>query len=207
MNSIVQPSCTDLEAAGFNQQMVAADIWEALLSADTFIEGDFSFASGVHATLKVDAEQLYSHPKQLDVILGHFATFPCVQTADVLLYVPDGMRKFMTILGRELNKDVAHSLRNPGSSSRYDFIFKSITDKDLAISAKHPLIGEDIVSTLGSVAGMRKLLKPEQEVHSLAMLLRGTVNPKYRAGLVDHYLLERNIPTDKDEFRCMLELL
>lgn len=106
-----------------------------------FVEGDFVFASRTHATLKADAERLYDHPRQLAVVVGHFAAYPCVQEADALLYVPDGMRK---------------------------------------------------------------LLPPERMVHSLAMLLRGTVNPQYQAGLVDHYLLERKMPTDKHEFRRRL---
>jgi hypothetical protein len=83
-------------------------------------------------------------------------------------------------------------------------MFASAEDETLALEAEAPVIGEDIVTTLGSVAGMRKLLRPEQTVHSLAMLLRGTVNPTYQAGLVDHYLLVREIPTDKDEFRQMV---
>ncbi len=77
----------------------------------------------------------------------------------------------------------------------------SDTDKELATSAQLPVIGEDVVTTLGSVAAMRALLKPSQNVHSLAMLLRGTVIPKYQTGLVDHYLVKRKIPNDKDEFK------
>lgn len=180
---------------------MAAETWEALLTAGVFVEGDFTFASGKRASLKADAEQLCSHPKQLQTILGFFATHPCVQEADTLLFVPEGMRKFVTILGNELDKPVAKTIRKPGSTSKYDFIFESQTDKDLALASEKPVICEDVVSTLGSVAAIRSLLRPEQNVHSLAMLLRGTVNPEYQVDLTDHYLLERKIPTDKDEFR------
>lgn len=62
------------------------------------------------------------------------------------------------------------------------------------------------MTTLGSVAGVRKLLKPDQTVHSLAMLRRDEVNPIYQKGLIDHYLLAKKIPTDKAVFKRMLEL-
>ncbi len=193
------------ERAGFNPEIAAEETWEALLSAGVFIEGDFTFASGVHATLKADAERLYSRPKELATVMGHFANHPSVQDADVLLYVPDGMRQFMTMLGNELGKPVAETIRKPGATSKYDFTFASPEDEELAHAAQEAVIGEDIVSTLGSVAGVRKLLKPEQSVHSLSILLRGTVNPEFQEGLTDHYLLVREIPTDKEVFRRSLE--
>jgi len=55
------------------------------------------------------------------------------------------------------------------------------------------------------VAGVRRLLRPEQDVHLLAMLRRDTVDPAFQEGLVTHYLLEREIPLDKIEFRRRLE--
>lgn len=203
MNTVQSPSCANLELAGFNAQKAAEETWEALLSAGVFIEGDFIFASGAHATLKADGERLYSKPRQLAVILGHFAAYPCVQEADVLLYVPEGMRQFAVLLGEELDKRVAKARKIEGA--RYKFEFESEQDDRLANEAEAPFIVEDIVTTLGSIAGMRSLLTTDKPVHSLAMLLRGTVNPEYRAGLVDHYLLEREIPTDKVEFRRRLK--
>jgi orotate phosphoribosyltransferase len=203
MSDLNEPRCINPEQVEFDTQRAAEDTWEALLSAGVFIEGEFTFASGQQATLKADAEKLYTQPKQLAVVMGYFATYPCVQDADVLLYVPDGMRKFVTMLGSELDKPVVGTSRKPGAS-KYDFVFASEADQELAQGAKAPVIGEDIVTTLGSVAGMRKLLKPDQPVHSLAILLRDTVNPVYQKGLVDHYLLTKEIPTSKDEFRRML---
>lgn len=205
MNVLQQPRCDNLDVAGFDELRAAEETWEALLSAEVFIEGEFTFASGINATLKADAERLYSKPRQLAVVLGHFATYPCVQDADVLLYVPDGMRQFMTILGNELEKPVVGARRKTGASSKYEFEFMTASDQELAHAAQTPLIGEDIVSTLGSIAGMRSLLREDQAVHSLAILLRGTVNPIYQRGLKDHYLLTRIIPTDKNEFKRRLE--
>lgn len=196
--------CSDLEAAGFDAQRAATETWQVMLNSGMFIEGEFTFASGAKATIKADTEQLYGHPEQLEVILGHYAAFPCVQDADVLLYVPDGWREFTTMLGDRLGKPIAHTIRKPNAVSRYDFAFRSPDDELLAREAERPFIGEDIVTTLGSVAGVRRLLRPEQTAHSLAMLLRGTVNPVYQTGLTDHYLLQREIPLDKVEFQRRL---
>jgi len=201
MSYVLAPSCNDLRAAGFDEQRAAEEVWEAMLSAGVFVAGEFVFASGVEATLKADAENLYKHPRQLEVVLGQYATFPCIKEADVLLYVPDGSRQFMNMLGEGLGVPVAQAIRTPGSKSRYDFMFETKADEALALAAERPRIGEDVVTTLGSVAGMRSLLKPDQDVHSLAMLLRGDINTAYQVGLVDHYLVRRRIPLDAGEFR------
>lgn len=202
MSYVERTSCADLAAAGFDAQRAAEETWEALLSIrdDVFVTDDHIFASGQRATLKVDAEALYEQPKQLEVILGHFASFPCVVDADALLYVPYGWEKFMKIIGRELDIPVVGAIRHPMGRTRYDFMFETRADEELALAAEQPTIGEDVVTTLGSVDGIRRLLKPEQNVHSLAMLLRDEVNPEYRVGLTDHYLLERRIPLDAEEF-------
>lgn len=188
----------------FDECKAAEETWQAMLRADVFTEGNFTFASGINATLKVDAEKLYDHPRELAVIMGHFALHPSVQNADVLLYVPNGMKKFTVLLGDRLGKPVAHTMRNSASSSRYDFRYMTSQDERLARTARTPLITEDIVTTLGSVAGVRRLLRPEQRVFSLAILLRGAVNRQYQEGIEDHYLLTREIPTDKNEFRKRL---
>jgi cytoskeletal protein CcmA (bactofilin family) len=44
-------NCEDLSATGFNAQKAAEETWEALLGAGVFIEGEFTFASGITATL------------------------------------------------------------------------------------------------------------------------------------------------------------
>jgi hypothetical protein len=200
MSNFLSRRCADPETFGFNVSKAQEDVWAALLSADVFVPGEFKFVSGIEATLKADCEQLYSHPRQLEVILGYFATHPCVIGADVLLYVPEGMRDFVTMLGEELNKPVAHTRRREGSVSRTDFVYSSPADQELALAAENPWIGEDVVTKLGSTAAVRAMLRPEQDVHSLAILRRCSVDPANETNLVTHYLVERDIPTDKDEF-------
>ena len=178
--------------------------WESMLSSKMFIEGNFNFTSGITATLKADSNELFKHPKETKIILGKFATFPCLLEADVLMYVPEGMKDFTVILGREINKPVVHTKKNLSSGIKYDFEFLSEADHELAESAEKLFICEDVVTTLGSIAGVRQLLRPEQDVHSLAMLLRGEVDTIYQDGLTEHYLFIREIPTEKDEFHRRL---
>lgn len=198
-------SCKDLAAQGYDADKAAEEVWEALLLAGAMRvapkEDPFIFASGLRATLKVNAEALDNKPRQQAVVLGHVATFPCVKDADVLLYVPEGMRNFTNILGKEMGKQVVQAARIPESASRYDFRYKTAEDEEMAVTAEHPTLLEDVVTTLGSVAGMVKIMSPEnQDIHSLAFLLRGTVNPEYQIGLTDHYLVERKIPLEVEEF-------
>lgn len=180
-------------------------VWQALVDANVFIEGNFVFASGLQATLKVEAERLYDHPIQLQTIIDIFISKPYVKNADVLLYVPNGMKQFMEMVGEKLNKPVAHIIKKPNSTERYEFMFASENDKKLAANAGCVLIGEDVVTTLGSVAAVRRLLPKQKEVHSLAILLRGKVDPKFQENLQDHYLLVKEIPTDRSLFRKMIE--
>ncbi len=194
------------EPETFNPERAAQDTWDSLCRVQAFKEGNFNFASVPNATLKVEADELYKHPREFLVVMSHFALHPRVRDADVITYVPDGMRPFMRVLSLVMNKPLAHVVRKLETKSRYDFMFASEEDEKLAFSAKRLLIGEDVVTSLGSVAGVRQLLPAEQEVHSLALLLRGSVRDEYKKMLTsDNYLLEREIPTDKDEFRSRLE--
>lgn len=204
-------SCADLEAAGFNQENVANDVWRLLLHSGAFIErpddDPFEFASGELATLKVDAEVLEHRTEARERIMGYVAAYPCIAEADVLLYVPEGMQKFTTDLGAKLDIPVAHMQRDPKEGAlRYDFVFSSPEDRELGLGASQPRILEDVVTTLGSVASVASHLNPDQQdIHSLAFLLRGQVNPEHRARLAaDHYLAKRSVPTSRSEFTAGL---
>lgn len=202
MNSI---ACKDFPDYKYDIQAVSSGIWDALYISGCFKKGNFSFASGQTATLKVDAEELYNYKEQLDRVIGYFATFPCIVDADALLYVPNGMREFTKMLGKYLGKPVVNIQRRPNHTTKYDFEFSSPEDESLALSANRLVICEDVVTTLGSVAAVRTLLPANKIVHSVAILRRHAVNPKYQEGLIDHYLLELEVPTSSDEFDKLLE--
>ncbi|HZM63716.1 MAG TPA: hypothetical protein VFB59_01135 [Candidatus Saccharimonadales bacterium] len=192
--------CWRPSAAKRYEAEVEPIVWSAIVGADCIVEGSFRFASfkpeDPSATVKVDGEMLYKdhNAYHLGTVLGAVANHPCVKAADVLLYVPDGMKKFAQLLGGITRKDIAYIERVPGAADRYSFQFVTEEDEALALSAEFPIICEDVVSTLGSVAGVRALLPPTARVHSIAPLLRGQPQPEYQKGLVDHYLVRRDLP-------------
>lgn len=194
--------CENLDSiTNYDPKAVAQTAWEVLIEGDTFLEGKFNFAhQGTPATLKIDAERLSLDHRAYAVMVGLVATHPCIQQADVLTYVPDGHTQFTIDVGRILNKRVANVRRIEGGGRR-DFAFVSDYDEALALSARHLVINEDISSTLGSVAAVRGLLPPRQNVHSLSLLLRGAVFPDFAKGLTPHFLVERLVPVDADDFR------
>ncbi len=185
--------CLDMHANGYDSRLAGIVTWDALLTADVVKGSEFKFAAGsdIFVTLNADVAKLYSHQEQLDTILGLYATHPCIQSADALFYVPNGPRDFTSMLARKIGQPVVHSKRRDGSTSQHDFEFSTALDKEMAASSNKPVIVEDFVFTLGSVAAMRKLFAEDQDVHSVAMLLSGQVDPRYQIRLVDHYLLEK----------------
>ena len=114
------------------------------------------------------------------------------------------MQDFTVELGLRTNIPVVHTKKNIENSTKYNFDFTTESDRDLAMSANKLLICEDVVTTFGSIDGIGKLLRPDQIIHSLAMLLRGKINAEYQKEIIDHYLFVREIPTDKDEFHRRL---
>jgi len=181
------------------------DVWEALLSS-AFMEAEendpFGFNSGPLATVKVDGEQVLDHPRAREVIVGHLEAFPCVRDAEAITYVPDGMKKMAQIVASDLGKTIIHVERVPGGE-RNDFRFTTPDDEAKAEEVKLITILEDVVTTLGSVAALVKLLNMhgEHSLHMLAYLLRGEEDPAHTADLVRHYLYKRFVPLDKDDFR------
>lgn len=176
------------------------EVWELLVKAKVFRRGDFTFASGQKATLKVDMEKIYESNREYRRLLTLFSIHPVVVRSDVLIYVPNGMKRFCHDLSKLINKPVADVVKTANSTNKYDFSFSSSSSRLLAIGAQSPLICEDVVTTLGSVAGVRAILMDTQKVSSLAILLRGKVLEEYKRDIDDYYLLTKYIPYDADGF-------
>jgi hypothetical protein len=133
------------------------------------------------------------------------ASHPVLQEADLITYAPNGMRDAAIILAFELRKPVAHA-RKHRRGDRITVTPASDEDRELMWSALRPRIVEDVVTTLGTVAAVAGIFDPvSQDIASLAYLRRGRVDPANRQNLVDHYLVERDIPTGKYTFRAQLE--
>lgn len=210
--------CEDLKATGFDPVATGGLVMRGLDESGSFREGIFHFADDKPgqppATLKVNADYLTSDPAWGPVIVGVYAEFPCLKSADVITYVPDGPRDFATALGHAVGKPVAYARRIPGGG-KHDYEFETDKDRQLIGGALRPFMIEDITSTLSSPAALRRMIAAAQAevrgvsveeaytipVHLLSMLLRGSVNPKYTRGLVPHFLAERLLSRDAREFK------
>jgi hypothetical protein len=202
---MVQPSCENLLTAGYNATNADQVAWEALREAECFRRGEYELAyQNEWATLKVDADYLQQQARPYARVLGLLVTHPCVQLADVILYVPDGARPIASDVAAVTGKDIAHAHRIPGGD-RHSFMFDSDEDADLARGAEHATLLDDVTTTGSSQAAMRLMLQADQDVHALSILLRGTLLPKFlgKRGeypLTFHFLAERQVPLDADEF-------
>jgi len=165
---------------------------QAVLDANVLIKGHFVFADGSHADIKLEMDNLWNNPDSLNTILDLLAQAEGFPVADVVLGVPIGGQ----LIAEELVKSgrvkapIAMLERVPGGKKQ-DFRFVSKQDEQVAKQASRIIIYEDVVTTLSSIAGVVKLLKPlKQDINSLAIWRRGEVKPKYRRGIKDHYLVE-----------------
>lgn len=169
---------------------------KAVLDANVLTKGHFVFADGSHADIKLEMDNLWDSPDNLDTILDLLAQANGLPIADVVLGVPTGgqlLAEELVSSGR-VKAPIAMLERVPGGKKQ-DFRFVSKKDEQLASQAHRLLIYEDVVTTLSSIAGVVKLLNPlKQDIYSLAIWRRGEVKPKYQKGVKDHYLVEEILP-------------
>ncbi len=174
-----------------------SDLRSIIYDAGVPVEGHFIFADGDHALIKLEMDTLWHHPKELGIVLDALAVAERLPQPDVILGVPTGGQKLADELVKSgrLSIPIAYLERVPGGTKQ-DFRFVSKQDEELASAATHIRIYEDVVTTLSSIAGVVKLLNPEQqEIHSLAIWRRGVVKEVYRVGVQDHYLVEEVMPS------------
>ncbi|MBI4101089.1 hypothetical protein HY441_01280 [Candidatus Microgenomates bacterium] len=175
---------------------VSRIVAQAVLDAGCLLEGEFIFASGIRAKYRLDMERLLNNPGKLAIVRTCLVNHPALAPADVLLAVPEGAQKlFGNFLSKALQIPLARLERPPLARSRYEFRFVSGEDAMLARQADHPRIVEDVVTTLGSVAGVVNLLDPDQQnIEAVIVWRRGEVNSAYSNGFRQHYLVEQHIP-------------
>jgi len=172
---------------------VAEEVKAAVAEASVLERGHFIFANGDHSLVKLEMDKLWQHPDSLRTVLRFLAEARDLPLCDVILGVPTGGQRLADAVGLMLQIPVVQMHRAVGGTKQ-DFCFATAADRDLAARAKSPRIYEDVVTTLSSVAGVVKLLSPqEQDIHSLAIWRRGSVLPQYRMGVTDHYLVEEEL--------------
>jgi hypothetical protein len=201
---VTQPPYTDFEIPPYDPELAAIETWDALIDSGAFLIGRHVLASGDTASLKIDAGLLSKHPEHYRTVLGHLAAHPYMQEADLAMYVAKGMREPMEAIASKLRIPIAHTVKVE-DGPRYTFAFASEDDREKAQKAERPTIGEDIVSSGGSIGGTGGLLLPHQRARCVAMLLRGTENPDHLKGMEVAYLAQRYVPTDAVEFLEQLQ--
>ena len=168
----------------------------AVLDAGVLTKGHFVFADGSHADIKLEMDNLWNSPDNLDTILDLLAQSDGLPHADVVLGVPRGgelLSEELVMSGR-VKAPMAMLERIPGGKKQ-DFRFVSKEDEELTKKANTIIIYEDVVTTLSSIAGVVRLLSPvQQDIHSMAIWRRGNVKPHYQEGVSDHYLVEEIMP-------------
>lgn len=169
---------------------------QAVLDAHVLQAGHFIFADGHHAMHKLEMDNLWNNTDSLETVLGLLAQADGLPQAEVILGVPRGGQ----LLAEELAKDkytglpIARLERVPGGKKQ-DFRFVTSADERLALGASSVRIYEDIVTTLSSIAGVVRLLNPDQQdIHALSIWRRGKVKDNYAKGVTDHYLIEELMP-------------
>jgi orotate phosphoribosyltransferase len=180
--------CLDIDPFQYDASSGALIISGILERIEAYRFGEFKLRSGQTSSVKIDFERIYNFPDQLRLAISAFIDFPCTRASQALTYVPNGMEKFTHMVGDRLSLPVIDI-----DKTKDGFSLRSDLDLKLAESKDRILIAEDVVTTLGSVALVRSLFNEEKDVHSLAIMRRGQIDPINQRNLVDHYLLEREI--------------
>lgn len=184
--------------------------WESLVAGGAFITPKdgvpFEFAGGAAATLKVDAERADHHPQALASLAGLLAAHPCVEGADVLSFVPNGMAAKARVVGELAGKEVVELYR-PQGAPRSDIRPRNERSMELAGSAGRICLLEDVSSTgfsAHAAAAILYRLNPRLSIHSLSILQRGPVQHTYTQPpnpVTYHTLLRRGLPLTIQAFR------
>lgn len=195
------------------QDVVGPLVWDALKQGDIWItrgkDGPhFQFAAGALAEVKGDGERLRHAPKEHGLVLGLMAVHPCVEWADALCGVPNGMNDNTEEIGERTGKPVIRMYRPEDAISRYDLRFVSTADERLASEAENICLAEDLSSTGSSPWHQAQILRgvnPDLAIHTLSMLHRSPIDPQYQrapSGITYHTLCTalEPIPLDYDSF-------
>lgn len=177
-------------------ESISDRIKKAIDRAGVKIHGHFIFADGAHATVKLEMDNLWKHPDELELVLQYLSELGESLAADVVLDVPSGGQHLAeaAIERGLILRPIAYLERVPGGEKQ-DFRFCSERDAQLAAEAERLVIYEDVVSTMSSIAGVVRLLNPtSQEIHSVAIWRRGVLLPEYSAHITPHFLVEEEIP-------------
>lgn len=201
-------TCRQYEVSPATRELV----WASLGEGEVFITRDggvpFTFATGQQATLKADAERLFAKRAIQERLLGIYGVHPCVVEADALSFVPNGTAGFAKELRHKFQptKPIVRLYR-PDGAPRTDIRYVSPSDRMLAQEMGSVCLVEDISRTGFSAHVTAQILReanPGLDIHTLSMLQRDEVEPRYKEGVdavVYHTFVRQDLPLEVDEFR------
>lgn len=171
-------------------EVVGELVWEALKRGDIWVTMGrggprFRFAAGALAEVKGDAERLKDSPLERGIVLGCMAIHPCLEWADAISPVPNGMNEDAEELGERLQKPVIRMHRPVDALSRYDLRFISEADRELAADVEKVSLVEDLTSTGSSPYHQARILRsvnPRLSIHALSMMHRAPILDEYQQG-------------------------
>jgi hypothetical protein len=198
----------------FQRQGVASRlVWGSFRRSDIWITRGkggprFRFAAGALAEVKGDAERLRHNPKEHGLVMGLLAVHPCVEWADAVSGVANGMNEDAEEIGDRTGKPVVRMYRPKGAISRYDIRYVSKEDQSLAREVEKLCFLEDLTSTGSTPWHQGRIIRadnPGVTIHALSEMHRGPINPKYEEGpdgMTFHTLCipSEPIPLDYDRF-------
>ncbi len=187
-------------------------VWRRMVLDQVFVVRSdgipWQFASGSEAEVKADADRLSELSRGM--ILAAMGTHPCVQRADLLVGVPNGMMLDAEELAGTFNKNNAVLVR-PSGAGRHEYTWEDDDQADIVANAEFACVLEDITTTGSSADATARYLRKinrRLRIHTISMLLRNTIDPAYIIGSGSwgaaieefHILCARRIPTEKARF-------
>lgn len=178
----------------------ANPVKKAIFDANVLVSGHFVFAEGKHSLQKLEMDHLWDDARSLEVVLGEMKRIAKEIDFDVLCGVPTGGTRLAEAFVKTNSdrKKLITLKRVPGKGKR-DFELTNLESTYLLQKAKRLLIVEDVVSSLGSVNAvvrlLRKFTNENVEINCLAIWRRDEVKPKYGKNVSQHYLIEEVIPS------------
>lgn len=176
---------------------------ENRIIARTFVEGNFTFAEGISANNKLQAERLKQDPELLQEVIEGLGQLALKHKPDLITYVPNGARMFAESVAKDLGLPVVHLFKQldlPGQPGQM-FIRRPMDRKALL----DPKIGrvviiEDISRTFGSPDKVLKLDSMGQKARGLVSIFhRGEEEARRNFSLETHSVAARYLPPQMSE--------
>lgn len=177
---------------------------EDRIIARTFVEGNFTFAEGISANNKLQAERLNQDPKLLQEIIDRLGQLAMKLKPDSITYVPNGARMFAESVATELDLPIIHLVKQVDLECQLGKMFyRRPSDRRAVVedpSINEILLIEDISRTFGSPNRVLELEGMQQKATGLVSIFhRGEEEARRNFSLETHSVAARYLPPQMSE--------